>query len=501
MRKVLTSLFSIAIAAVLLIPIQTMASEGSQFDEFGLKENVREQVLKNSGWEEFSEKSNVPTDKEWTVDFSSIATYDKIDAIVIERNKQFIPVQITFNNTEQVKVKGTDAFAGNATYTLKILLANGKKYKMDFITATSSNDTSDESISTPGTAFELGLNETVKGDIATSESVDFYKVEIPSVGTLDVNLTGFSEKGLAIELLRKDATKRIDDIYTTTFGTMTRGLAPGTYYIKVFNREYQNTSTYELGIKFTESAYGDIEGATNMTEAPKIELSDSATRHIGYIDDQGLANKENFFKIEVPQEGILDVRLKSHNGTKLELYLYGKDGDDRTSIDNARAITNSGISTGLTPGTYYAKVILPPALNQTYTSYDLDLGFTGMLGGVDMDMNRFEKAELIELNHHYSKYIGFFNDDTTQNRESYYKVEVPANGTLNVGLSGYDDRYFNIALYDGPMNSQEIASDRSIKDGTISAKATPGTYYVKVSTAMNYRDYSNYLVNVNFQKD
>lgn len=501
MKRMFVSLFSIVIAVALLLPIQTMASEQIQFDEVGLKESDQEQLFSSSGWEEFSSKNNVPTNKEWTVDFSGIATHEKIDAIVIERNKQFVPVDITFNNTKQVKVKPTSSLTGKATYTMKILLANGKKYKMDFTTASSTIDTSDESISTPGAAFQLNLNETIKGNIATSEGVDFYKIEIPSIGTLDVDIATVSEKGLSIELYGKDVKERIDSIYTTTFGTMTRALSPGTYYVKVFNREYKNTSKYELGIKFTESAYGDVEGTTNIATAPEIDLSDSATSHIGYINDKGIANKQNFFKIEIPQTGILDVRLKSHNGTKLNLYLYGKDGDDRRYITNGNEITHSGISAGLTPGTYYAKVALPLAMGQTYTSYDLEVGFTGLVDGIDSDNNSFEKAKKIDLNHHYNKYIGFFNDDITRNEESYFKVEVSEAGTLNVNLSVDRDRSFNVGLYEGPMSSQQIAYEWAMRDGKISAKVKPGTYYVKVSPPLNYSDYTKYTLNVNLQKD
>lgn len=147
MKKFVTALFAAVLLFSLSLPFSTDAETVTSFNELGIKENVPKQEiakLKEEGkralasteteWTEFPAKEDVPLSKEWKISFSAIASQEKILAIVIEKDSQFIPVNITFDNSEYVRVKTTENLAINSDYVLKILLANGKKYKMNFST-------------------------------------------------------------------------------------------------------------------------------------------------------------------------------------------------------------------------------------------------------------------------------------------------------------------------------------------------------------------------------
>ena len=133
MKQFVSVIFSFVLATIILTPLQVFADEGIVFDEFGVRSDVNvtnlgdlneERKLASEDWVSFPSKKNVPLDKEWSINFSAIATHDKIDAIVIERNAQYIPVMITLTNSKQVKIRPVGLFSGNANYTMKILLSD-----------------------------------------------------------------------------------------------------------------------------------------------------------------------------------------------------------------------------------------------------------------------------------------------------------------------------------------------------------------------------------------
>ncbi|WP_411681877.1 Ig-like domain-containing protein [Clostridium thailandense] len=78
-------------------------------------------------------QSDVSLNKKWTINFNSQATTDKIDAVVIQKDSQFIPVTVDMSD-KSITVQPVNPYSENSQYTLKLFLSNGKKYSLSFTT-------------------------------------------------------------------------------------------------------------------------------------------------------------------------------------------------------------------------------------------------------------------------------------------------------------------------------------------------------------------------------
>lgn len=143
--------FLIVSFAVPVLANETIDSEIEQnaFDEFGIQnheliqnevhnntEHLTLMALSTPTWETMSPKSNVDLNKEWTIKFSgSPVSLDKIAGIVIEREGVFIPVRIRlFPTANEAIVTPQENYLANETYTMRVFLENGLRYKMKFTT-------------------------------------------------------------------------------------------------------------------------------------------------------------------------------------------------------------------------------------------------------------------------------------------------------------------------------------------------------------------------------
>ena len=130
MKKKLVLVFLIFILSTSLV----FASE-DLFDEYGIKNDTKltERSLMSVEWETFEKETNIELNKEWTVRFSDEISFEDIDGAVIEKDNEFIPVNISINSDNLV-IKPKDGYSNNSLYTLKLFLNNGKRYKKEFET-------------------------------------------------------------------------------------------------------------------------------------------------------------------------------------------------------------------------------------------------------------------------------------------------------------------------------------------------------------------------------
>ncbi len=112
------------------------------FNQYGIREGVDTSSFKHKGfsiqsnrWNILSPKDDVALDKEWTVKFNQTFSAKDIDGMVIEKNDVFIPVRIELlNDQKQAIVTPVDDYEPNESYSLRIFLNNGNRYKMNFTT-------------------------------------------------------------------------------------------------------------------------------------------------------------------------------------------------------------------------------------------------------------------------------------------------------------------------------------------------------------------------------
>lgn len=507
MKKILTSLLAILIFVLLQAPMQSMAEDGLTFDENGIRTTlmktnslqITETFAKNDNWMTFETRKNVSLNKEWTINFSDIATHEKIDAIVIERNSQFIPVTITLNNEKLAKVKATTEFAGSADYTLKVLLSNGKKYKIDFTTVSEPRFLDIEPNNLYTQAQEVYLSETISGEISKND-VDFYRIEVPYYGELSIDLKGFNGAGLSIWIFGENGDNKESISYNNniTQGTLTSGLMPGTYYIKVSGYSSRDTSKYELTTNFQKSKYESFEGSYNYLDAPLVNLNESFVGHIGYLVEEKRGKYYNYFKVEVTEIGTLSIDLTAYNQTGLDIRLYGPNGDNELPIEYKKNITQGKVSAGLNPGTYYIKV--SPHYNG-YTPFKIDLKFNASTLKDDSGIDNYIQADEIRINEKFTGHVGYLTNYNYGNYTDFYKVILKSEGVLDLKLTGYSGSGLNLRLYGetGP-NKPSIAYHNNITQDSLSKALPAGTYYISVSMYQSSH-YSPYLIDVQFTEN
>lgn len=247
MRQFLSVLLSLLLVVTLLPPLQAAANEGVPFDEFGIRNAVDEtytELLAVENWVTFPTKLEVSLNKEWVINFSGIATAGKIEAISIERNGQLIPLKVNFDNSKIAKVKPNNNLLGGRNYILKILLANGKKYKMDFTTAKRIVDieTNDSYLQ----AKELYIDEIIQGGLSATDKTDFYKIKVAADGLVDITFKGLDTNKLSLYVYDQEGTDGDLLAYKVDQATarLVQELKAGTYYIQVTgNGKYEATTS------------------------------------------------------------------------------------------------------------------------------------------------------------------------------------------------------------------------------------------------------------------
>ena len=146
MKRLLKTFLAITLM-INIISLTVLASSSEyEFDDYGIKKEVKletniKKIEDSKGdWTEFNEKTDVLLSKEWTITFSGKLTEKKIDGMVIEKDDKSIPVKIKLTEENKATVAPVEYYEPNSNYTLKILLNNGKKYKMYFTTIKDNSD-------------------------------------------------------------------------------------------------------------------------------------------------------------------------------------------------------------------------------------------------------------------------------------------------------------------------------------------------------------------------
>lgn len=494
MKRFFTSILAFCLALAVVFPLQTLASEENQFDEYGFRKNLNEAELNsfNEGderaltsemWETFPSKSQVPLHKEWSINFSGIATHDKIDAIVIERDRQYIPVKITLRNSKEVKVKPVEEFSGNTNYTLKVLLANGKKYMMDFTTVSGPRNADIEPNNTYLEAEEMYLNEILTGSFVDKDYNDYYKIEVLTDGKLELTATQLDGGKVDLYLYGPQGYDKsaINYTYNKTTATLSTGLSKGTYYVRVHYSNYYGK--YTLENKFIENTVENDNGAPTYISANELDLNNTITGHIGYTGDYNVKNSNDYYKIVIPQDGRLVISAKQLHGGKMDMFLYGKEGNDKSAITYTYTKAMPTVDIGLAAGTYYLRL----SDAGYYGSYELTNDFYPNLVANDSAPSSYILAEEIAITDTVYGHIGYTYDNTGINQNDYYKIEVPSSGKLEITATQLEGRKLGLYLYGSKgSDASPIVSTYDKTTAMISRELAPGTYYIRV----NYAYYS-----------
>ncbi|MEQ6854544.1 PPC domain-containing protein [Lysinibacillus capsici] len=496
-RKLLFVLLVYVLSFAFLTEKNALAEEELlHFNEYGVVEgaNLKETrtILNDTQWESFDSKKNVPLDKVWTVTFNDTVSFDKIDAVVIERNNEFIPVTITKTAQKTLKVAPTYGFHGNTQYQLKIILANGFKYKMDFTTSNTARSADLEPNNTYITASSLPLNETVSGTLSPADREDYYKIELPADGEITINVVNELGTSSSIYLY---GSKGSDDYSIKSNSGVTAnlkaGLQEGTYYIRINNNSSAN---YKLTAVFLENTYQNDNGASTYIQASEIYLNSKMYGHVGYSSSSDYRNNNDYFKLVIPEDGRLDINAVQLNGNYLNLYIYGARGNDQSDISYQYGKITAQMSVGLSAGTYYIRI----NDSGNYGAYELTNNFTPDSIPNDNASSNYILANSIPLNSSLHGHLGYHYDNLTKNTDDFYKLEILEPGTIDISALGLNGNKINLYLYDSNGTDGWSLKDSYNKtEAKLTYNVTPGKYYIRLNYSNSYGPYE---LTTNFYK-
>ncbi|MCB4773721.1 MAG: PPC domain-containing protein, partial [Sulfurovum sp.] len=328
---------------------------------------------------------------------------------------------------------------------------------------------------TISTATPINPNSTTQGNIEVANDKDFFKIHIPSRGTLVVETTGVTDTyGTLLDANGRqiafndnaggDANGRQIAFNDNAGGLnqnfrISRNVKAGTYYVKVKHHSPTLTGNYSLVSHFVLDDYGD----TRSTATPINPNSTTA----GNLERDG---DVDWFKIQIStSRRTLVVETTGSTDTIGEL--YDASGTQIATNNNGGTGNNFKISKFImATGTYYVKVRHSGTTGTG--SYALVSHFA-----LDDHANSRSRATPINSNSTTAGRIDRAGD------ADWFKIQIPSRGTLVVETTGSTDTSGVLYDVDGTEIASNNDSNASNHNFRIKYNVTAGTYYVKVSAS------------------
>ncbi|MCB4755367.1 MAG: PPC domain-containing protein, partial [Sulfurovum sp.] len=320
---------------------------------------------------------------------------------------------------------------------------------------TASIPVSDDYGNTKNTAATIGTTSTTSGEIEIAGDEDWFKVVLPSAGTLVVETTGSTDTyGYLLDANNSEIESNDDGGLDRNFKISKFITTAGTYYVRVKHHSASLTGSYSLVSQFIADDYGNTQNtaatiSTTSTTSGNIET-------VGDID---------YFKIVIPSsatgKGALTVDI---NDTRT--YTFLRDVSDR-QIASFHGLEGNVMRPVRAGETYYVSVEGSSAVPTV--RYILTSQFTP-----DDHGDTKETATPINPDSNTSGHITSYDD------KDYFKIVIPRAGTLVVKTTGATDTKGTLSNNNGRGINYDNDSGIGGKNFKMTQTVTAGTYYVIV---------------------
>jgi hypothetical protein len=332
----------------------------------------------------------------------------------------------------------------------------------------------------------LPVNTNVTGHIGhrgngtVYDTDDYYKVITSADGDITVSLTNTNNQYTYIYLYDIDGTTQLGAASNNAgsgISFTSTGLAAGTYYVRVYGSSAY--TGYTLNATLTpDPVVNDPVNNSYFANAPSFAQNDSITGHIGFRNNGGGNDDNDFFSFYSNGDYDITVTLKNDNNHYTYIYLY--DTDTATVLgsasNNAGGAGISFTATGLAAGTYYIRVYGGNA----YTGYTLINSYTPNPVPDDTEPNNsIATATPVSFNSVNTGHIAYRNPGGSYDNYDYYVFTTPVDGNVTLSLTNNNNAYTYLYLYDSDGVTQLNATSNNAQGGiSITANGlAAGTYY------------------------
>lgn len=397
--------------------------------------------------------------------------------------------QLNANYSTGTFTVSTDGLAAG-TYYIKVVCYYGTdtgSYNISNALTVPSQSNDAEPNDTKAQAKVLNLNASKTGHIDYyynnhRDTSDWYKITTTADGRLRLRVTSNNGQYVNCWLFDNDGTTQLN--YDNTNGTKdinTDGLAAGTYYVRI--QAYYNTGFAPYTIAdslFVPSQANDTEPNGTKAQALTLGLNGSTTGHIAYYYNNQ-RDTADWYKVTTTADGLLRLRITSHNGQYINCWLYDNDGTTQLNYNNTNSILDINTD-GLAAGTYYVRI--QSYYNNGFEPYTLADSLFSPSQANDTEPNG-TKAQALTLAQDGSTtgHINYYYNNVKDTFD-WYKVTTVSDGMLNITITSNNGQNVWAYLFDndGTLLHNEYTS--SILTYHVDGLAA-GTYYVRINTYYN----------------
>ncbi len=246
-----------------------------------------------------------------------------------------------------------------------------------------SNGPSDENVTV------VQPTSTTSGSLEAASDADYFAVEIPSSGVLQVTTTGSTDTfGYLRRADSQDASSDDDGGAGTNFA-LSQSVTAGIYYVQVEGYNRTTTGPYSLEMSFQAAPTDDY--PNNRADAAPIPDNPDGDNSIdGFIGESG--DKDYFsFVLDAPYE----VVLQTTGDTDTIGTLFDEEGNELAFNDDAGDDNfNFRLAGTLEPGTYF--ILVEGYDENTIGAYTLKFLGTEITTDPGDAVLEFEDVELLE---------------------------------------------------------------------------------------------------------
>lgn len=337
----------------------------------------------------------------------------------------------------------------------------------------------------------ISLGTTVYGSLTDNDREDYYKVTLPSAGALKLHLRSndlacvwvsisFDESGkngvFWNDLQWNENLKLLDK-------KMSAYLEPGTYYIKIYEDEYEDTyvGNYTCEVQFSSSGANDGEPNNSFDKAKSINMGDTITGQISCND------RRDYYKITVGTVGKVTLNMTSYmenykislcDGEQKEIWY-----DSYNSWDENTGMRQDTDELYLEQGIYY--IIVEDNGGYYYHDgiYKLNLSFISSATSFTGDDNSAVNAKPITWNKTYKGQISINDEYDT------YKFALAKGRNIPISFNS-NMRKYKIKMYDAAGKTVWEQEPSYYSGWDESSKSRKDSYTVTLSAGIYYMEVS-----------
>ena len=305
------------------------------------------------------------------------------------------------------------------------------------------------------TATTINSGETKEGSLYATDDYqrndEWYKIVVPEEGTAEFTLTPGGNLNIHwIQLYRVEDGETVDRNFSY-IGTEEKtvsitDIGKGTYYLQV--RRYSGGNSYTIKYNFTACPIkNDPEPNNEWNQGSTLESGKTIDCRLGYTDDTGLTDNDDWFKFEVPEEGKIDLTFDPTQGIGLNIHwisicrvengqLVERNFSYIGTAEKTVTITDLGI------GTFYMRVHRYSGhggykLRYVYTRVDF-------VGDEEPNDEWSEDCALLKNGETIECKLGYQDANGVTDNDDWFKIIVPQEGKVEFTFNPNQENGLNI---------------------------------------------------------